>query len=167
MSNATNINNANLIKGKTIYSKNINIIKTVWLINYTSGRYVDDSVGQKLWGYHGFLKADAAPMTTAKTIPRPAPTEAPTAAAVKDLVWESSVIATARSRANSNRSLSLASSFRAKGKAKREINCLELSTNNLRKKYKRKQKVHKHRNDKYPVHFTLILYMMKTPELRP
>ena len=32
----------------------------------------------------GFLKADAAPITTAKTIPRPAPREAPTAAAVKE-----------------------------------------------------------------------------------
>lgn len=32
----------------------------------------------------GFLRADAAPMTTAKTMPRPAPTEAPTAAAVNE-----------------------------------------------------------------------------------
>lgn len=63
----------------------------------------------------GFLKADAAPMTTAKTMPRPAPTEAPTAAAVIEFALASesrrASIALARSRANSTRSLSLESSF--------------------------------------------------------
>lgn len=39
---------------------------------------------QNCFGYHGFLRADAAPMTTARMIPRPAPREAPTAALVKE-----------------------------------------------------------------------------------
>lgn len=73
----------------------------------------------------GFLKADAAPITTAKTKPRPAPREAPTAADVKEytLAWESALASfvITRSRANSHRSLSLASSFRLK-KEKEIIN---------------------------------------------
>lgn len=59
-------------------------------------------------------------MTTAKTMPRPAPTEAPTAAAVIEFVLASesrrAFIALARSRANSIKSLSLDSSFRGRKK---------------------------------------------------
>lgn len=71
--------------------------------------------------FHGFRNADAAPMTTARTMPIPAPREAPTAAAVKEFSlaresWLAS-LSIARSRANSNRSLSLASSFKKKRNA--------------------------------------------------
>lgn len=57
----------------------------------------------------GFRKAEPAPITTAKTRPRPAPSEAPTAAADidDDLACEPS---TTRSLASSTSSLSLASS---------------------------------------------------------
>lgn len=62
----------------------------------------------------GFLKADAAPITTAKTSPTPAPRDAPTAAAVREfaLFCESRLAfaALSCSLANSSSSLSLASS---------------------------------------------------------
>lgn len=51
---------------------------------------------------HGFLKDEAAPMTTANMIPTPAPTDAPTAAA--DIELDFSFMpspAAARSRASS------------------------------------------------------------------
>lgn len=63
----------------------------------------------------GFLKADAAPITTAKTSPTPAPRDAPTAAAVREfaLFCESRLAfaALSCSLANSSSSLSLASSW--------------------------------------------------------
>lgn len=64
--------------------------------------------------FQGFLKADAAPITTAKTRPIPAPREAPTAAAVieDDLAFALASIAITRSRSNSANSLSVASSLK-------------------------------------------------------
>lgn len=66
----------------------------------------------------GFLNAEAAPITTAKTMPRPAPREAPTAADVNEfsLAFASRVASMdiARSYSNSMKSLSLASSFSSK-----------------------------------------------------
>lgn len=66
----------------------------------------------------GFLNAEAAPITTAKTTPRPAPRDAPTAAAVKEfsLAFASRVasVDNARSCSNSMKSLSLASSCKFK-----------------------------------------------------
>jgi hypothetical protein len=47
-------------------------------------RCIHGNMGKTNAVSQGFLKADAAPMTTAKTMPRPAPTEAPTAAAVNE-----------------------------------------------------------------------------------
>lgn len=76
---------------------------------------VEPSTAELRMGCHGFLKAEAAPMTTAKTIPRPAPRDAPIVAAEieLDLSCESvfSPASLARSRESSSKSLSLVNSF--------------------------------------------------------
>lgn len=65
---------------------------------------------------HGFLNADAAPITMAITMPRPAPREAPTTAAVIEFPFsgDSCLVITNVSlrRANSTDNLFLANSWR-------------------------------------------------------